>query len=97
VHGVVHRYPPTDAWACLQVFTVFILFYRQIKTSYIEKKEMLSISFLFLILFISSDKLTSTNAGIPLKQQIHRMGVDSLNDGQISKFKRFFKSEGIFP
>jgi hypothetical protein len=25
------------------------------------------------------------------------MGVDSLNDGQISKFKRFFKSEGIFP
>ncbi len=23
VHGSVHRYPPTDAWACLQVFTVF--------------------------------------------------------------------------
>jgi len=57
---------------------------------------MLSISFLFFILFISFDKLTSTNAGVPLKQQIHRMGVDSIKDGEISKFKRFYKSEGIF-
>jgi len=57
---------------------------------------MLEISFLFLILFTSFDQLTSTNAEVSLKQQIYRVGVDSINTGQKSNFKRFFKLEGIF-
>jgi len=78
------------------IFTKHTYFTQITKNPQKIKKEMLSTSFLFFILFISFDKLTSTNTGVPLKQQIHRVGVDSINDGQISKFKRFFKSEGIF-